>query len=127
VETKGKQTMRRPSVHALLAAAVLLTISVQEIHSQQPDAASSRRMELTKQRQDTLQELSSIATERKELEQQDWDAEREQRQLGPQFSFEKQSLIQQRNGIAEALKDNARREAAVNEKLKGLDEQLRGL
>jgi hypothetical protein len=119
--------MRRPSMHALLAAAALLTISVQEIHSQQPDAASSRRMVLTKQRQDTLQELSLIATERKDLEEQDWDAEREQQQLGPQFSFQKQSLIQQRSGIAEALKDNARREAALNEKLKGLDEQLRGL
>lgn len=119
--------MHRPSVHALLAAVSLLTISPQEIHGQQPDSASSRRIALTKQRQDTLQKLSEVATERKELEVQDLDAQVQQDQLGPQWSFQKQEIIQRRNGIAEALKDDAKRESTLSEKLRILDDQLRGL
>jgi cytochrome c556 len=119
--------MHRPSIYALLAAAALLTTSVQESHGQQPESASSRRTVLTKQRQNTLQELSQVAKERKELQQADLDAERQQAQLGPQYSFQKQSLVQQRSGIVEALKDNAKHEAALNEKLRSLDDQLKGL
>jgi uncharacterized protein (DUF3084 family) len=119
--------MHRPSVHLLLAAAVLLTISAQEIHGQQPDSASNRRAVLTKQKQDTMDELGTVAAQRKELQQQDWEAERQLAQSGPQFSFQKQELTQRRSGIAEALRDNAKREAVLNEKLRSLDNQLRGL
>jgi uncharacterized protein (DUF3084 family) len=117
--------MHRPYGPALLAVAALLAIS--EIHGQQIDSGATRVTALTKQRQDTLQELSQVAKERKELQASDLDAEGEQQRLGPQWSFQKQELIQRRNGIAESLKSNARREAALNGKLKGLDDQLRGL
>jgi hypothetical protein len=117
--------MHRPSGHALLAVAALLAIS--EIHGQQIDSGASRITALTKQRQDTLQELSQVAKERKELQAADLDAEGEQQRLGPQWSFQKQELIQRRNGLADSLKANAKREAALNGKLKGLNDQLRGL
>jgi hypothetical protein len=129
--------MNRPTVGALLAAVLLLVILVPAIHAQQPDSASNRRMELMQEKQITLQELTLVITERQDLQQQDRDAQQQQRQLGSQppgtvyynvlWFQQKQALIDQRNAIAAAYRENLKREAELRNKLNSLDNQIRGL